>query len=461
MKPSPDSKLQSPQHPTLWKVAVWTLRLLTGGVFVMSGLVKLIDLWGFVYKIEEYLGVWGIEEPRSLVFVLSFLISGSEFVLGSLLALGCYRRSAPWLLLCMMAVMLPLTLYIYIDNPVADCGCFGDFWKISNGATFWKNVAITAALVLLIIYNGKTDGLFRPPTQWLVVTVLGVYSLVVGLVGYYIQPMVDFRSFPPGSSLVSWARAGIDTEISRPRTDDGTDSTEDRSTGVDEGEEEPDFVFIYENEAGLRKEFTIDNLPDEGWTFVDRKQVTGEKSDGFEPTEFVVLDGNNDVTSEVVTGSGVEVLLLIPDINKADVAYTYPLNELNDYLKANNGRMAALIVSGEEGLDVWRDLSMASYPLYQAEPNLVKELARGDMSLVFLNDGKIIWKRALTDPDRLSMVATVSPDPVTALDEYDPLLSERLAELTLLLFGVLSVLWLLDRSGYRIYLIGSRKRAEG
>ncbi len=38
----------------VWKhVTVWVLRLLIGGVFVMSGLVKSLDLWGFVFKIEE------------------------------------------------------------------------------------------------------------------------------------------------------------------------------------------------------------------------------------------------------------------------------------------------------------------------------------------------------------------------------------------------------------------------
>ena len=35
----------------LW--VVWGLRIVTGALFVMSGLVKVIDLWGFVFKIEE------------------------------------------------------------------------------------------------------------------------------------------------------------------------------------------------------------------------------------------------------------------------------------------------------------------------------------------------------------------------------------------------------------------------
>ena len=45
---------------------VWLLRLLVGATFVMSGLTKCIDLWGVVYKIEEYFIVWSIDLPLSL-----------------------------------------------------------------------------------------------------------------------------------------------------------------------------------------------------------------------------------------------------------------------------------------------------------------------------------------------------------------------------------------------------------
>ena len=118
---------------TGWKrMAIWVLRLALGAVFILSGFVKLVDLWGFVFKIEEYLAVWNLMQPRTIVLVVALLLSGYEFVLGALLAMGCYKRSAPWGLGLMMAFMLPLTLYLWIADPVSDCGCFGDFWKLSN-----------------------------------------------------------------------------------------------------------------------------------------------------------------------------------------------------------------------------------------------------------------------------------------------------------------------------------------
>ena len=102
----------------MWKrISVWMLRLCVGAVFIMSGLVKMVDLWGFVFKIEEYLAVWQLVQPRTIVFMVAMFVSGYEFVLGTLLAMGCYKRVAPWGLMLTMAVMLPLTAYLWVADP--------------------------------------------------------------------------------------------------------------------------------------------------------------------------------------------------------------------------------------------------------------------------------------------------------------------------------------------------------
>ena len=55
------------------RLCVWGLRLLVGGTFAFSGLVKAIDPWGFIFKIEEYLAVWHLTEPRSVVLMVAML----------------------------------------------------------------------------------------------------------------------------------------------------------------------------------------------------------------------------------------------------------------------------------------------------------------------------------------------------------------------------------------------------
>lgn len=353
-----------------WSVAA--ARIIIGAVFVISGLSKDIDLWGTVYKIEEYLHIWGISEPRTIVFMAALLLSGTEFILGALLLLGCCRRWVPIFLTAVMAVMLPLSLYIYIANPVSDCGCFGDFWVISNAATFWKNVVITAAVIFLIRYNRCLAPWFTPYVQWLVITLVAAYFLVIGLYGYNIQPMVDFRSFPAGANLLP----DNDTEVS--------ESADDSIT------------FLYEKD-GIRKEFTLDALPDSTWTYVDREEPDHT---GREVTELAVYDlDGSDATREAVSAEGEEMILVIPQIQRAEISWTYFLNEMNEALSKQGGRMVAIVGGDDTAAEGWSDISMATYPVYTAEPTTLKELVRGNMGLVFIKDGKIVWKRSMAMMD--------------------------------------------------------------
>lgn len=355
-------------------VVVLILRVLVGGLFVMSGIVKGIDLWGFVFKIEDYLGVWGMTRPRSLVVMTALVVSGYEFVFGFMLASGCYKRVSVWALAAMMAVMLPLTAYIAVYNPVSDCGCFGDFLVISNTWTFIKNILITVALVFLLIFNHRLrTGMFQPAIQWIAGAWVSLYFVMVSLYGYNVQPMVDFRPYPVGTALA------------------------DDFTGQDV--EDGGMTFIYERD-GQRREFTIDNLPDSTWTFVDRVDVESAGTGRQKGADFVVYDiDGNDVTSEAITGAGSELLVVIPEPRRIDISYTYFLNELKQWADTSGVRMACVIAADRRGIAYWKDVSMASYEVYSAEDTKLKELVRGTMSLVELKDGRVAAKYTLSSID--------------------------------------------------------------
>lgn len=179
------------------------MRLVVGAVFIFSGFAKLDDLWGFIYKINEYLAAWNVDFfNHAIVLTGAFLISAVEFTCGVLLALGVMRRFVPRFMLLMMAFMLPLTIYIAIADPVSDCGCFGEALIISNTASCIKNILITAGIIFLIIYNRRASHPYLPVMQWAVTVTSVIYCALVAIAGYFVQPPVDFRPYPVGQPFI-------------------------------------------------------------------------------------------------------------------------------------------------------------------------------------------------------------------------------------------------------------------
>ena len=114
-------------------------RFVLAAVFIFSGFVKAIDPLGTQYKIQDYLDAfgWAGVFPEFVPFLASALLGILEFCLGVYLFFGIRRIIAPRAVVVVMAVMTPLTFWLALDNPVSDCGCFGDAVVLSNWETFW------------------------------------------------------------------------------------------------------------------------------------------------------------------------------------------------------------------------------------------------------------------------------------------------------------------------------------
>ncbi len=356
--------------------AVWAARIILGMTFIISGWAKCTDLWGFVYKIEEYLSVWGMASsvPREFTLVGAAALSIIEFCTGLLLATGCLRRASVWIATVIMAAMLPLSIYIYVADPVADCGCFGDLFVISNAATLGKNIVLTATAVFLLIYNRRAKPAYRPGLQWTVMALGLIYSLTLSFIGWHVQPTVDFRPCPVGSSMLA-----------------------------DDESMERDLRFIYEKD-GHTEQFTLDALPDSTWTYVGR---AGDDADAWRPSLFDA-DGF-EVTDDVIeapddTGNDVLLILTVPEPGVDYLLRARFANELYEYAIGHDMRMIAAVAASDESLDRWIALARPKFPVYSASDTSLKELVRGSMGLVILHNGTITLKRNFSniDPDLLT-----------------------------------------------------------
>lgn len=354
----------------LLKAAIILARLIVGFTFIISGWSKAIDPWGFVFKIDDYLNVWGWDIAREISLTGAVALSCVEFLTGVLVATGCLRRVSVWLAALMMVFMLPLTVYIYVADPVSDCGCFGDFIVLSNAATLIKNIVLTALLVFLIIYGAKIKGIFSPYIQWLVILVSLVYPLTLSFIGYRSQPLIDFRPYPVGTDF-------------------------NELIDADTGDEQAMFIYVKE---GREEAFALDELPDSTWTFVRSVEPEGESADMYWPA---VYDGEEDVSADLLAVGGEHMLLVVTDPGFHYLTRARLANEIAAFIRERGGRMDGLVAADGENLDRWAQLALPSFDIYSAEDTSLKELVRGDAALVFLRDGIIQWKCSLAsvDPD--------------------------------------------------------------
>ncbi len=344
------------------KLAVWIARILLGGTFLLSGVTKMVDPYGIQIKIDAYLAALGLLDivPAGLVLIGGCALAMLEFIVGLLLFTGSLRRSAAYCATAIMMFMLPLTVYIALKNPVDDCGCFGDFIVLSNWATMLKNIVLMMLAIFLCKYNRRARWLFAPWIQWVEIAAGVIYMLTLCLIGYHIQPLLDFRAYPVGEPLIGDSEA----------------------------------VYIYQRHGEIH-EFPEDALPDEsdGWEYLDVKTV--RESDKL----FAMIDRytGDDVTEDVLGATPEQMLLLMPNPQDAGAAGSYSVNELQQSMEARFGVGAFVAVTAADSLAVERamDLMMATYPVYYADTKAISAVARGNMAIVYLKDGIVVWKRVL------------------------------------------------------------------
>lgn len=354
------------------KIAVNICRALIALTFVFSGFVKAVDPIGTQYKIHDYLSAWGLDAWNAdwLTLTASIALSTAEFFIGMMLLFAIQRRVVSRLALMLMTAMTILTLWIYISDPVSDCGCFGDAITLTNGQTLAKNIVLTAAAIIMAIWPLEMARLIRKNTQWIVINYTVVFILAVSGYSLYYLPQFDFRPYHVGADI----KKGME---------------------IPEGAEQPEFVttFILEKD-GQRKEFSLEEYPDSTWTFIDSRTVQTKK--GYVPPihdfSITTVDEGEDITEEIVADKGYSLLLVSPHLEQADDIHFDEINRLYDYTKQHGYRFLCLTASTEEAIGRWKDRTGAEYQFANTDETTLKTIIRSNPGLVLLHNGSIKGK---------------------------------------------------------------------
>lgn len=163
----------------------------------------MIDPRGTEYKIKDYAVAFGLDELLGLYMplLLSMALALTEFCMGVNLLFGSNRRWTSRVVLAFFLIFTPFTLYLAIENPVSDCGCFGDAWVLTNWQTFGKNVVLLTCSILVCMYYKLQTRLISEHAQWLVSLYNWMYAFTLTLYCVYTLPVMDFRPYHIGADI--------------------------------------------------------------------------------------------------------------------------------------------------------------------------------------------------------------------------------------------------------------------
>ena len=298
--------------------------------FILSGFVKAVDPLGTQYKIHDYLGAMGLAAyvPDFLTLSTSVVLSATEFFLGICLLFAIRRRLVSLITMIFLVVMTLLTLWLALADPISDCGCFGDALVLTNWQTFWKNVVLLAASVLVWRYPLDMARFISRSNQWIVMNYSAFFILVI-ISGrsLYALPQFDFRPYHIGTNLrEGWQR-------------------------MMDGEDSPYAEFFIEE-----------------------------------------IDEGEDITEEVLRNEGYTFLLVSPHLEQADDSELDDMNRIYEYCQDNGYSFYCLTASNKKGISRWQDITGAEYPFCQTDETTLKTMIRSNPGMLLLKDGTIIQK---------------------------------------------------------------------
>ena len=369
-------------------------RVVFGILFVFSGFIKAIDPIGSALKIKEYLGAMHLAFMDFLSIPGAILLSTTEFIIGVAILKGLRINLFSKLALWFISFFTLLTLWIYLFNPVSDCGCFGEAIHLSNKATFIKNLVLLAAALVIFLQRKKINPIASPKVEWGYLIAYG--ALIIALQGYSLRniPQIDFGIYKSGTDLIAQQQENQEREY--------------------------ETTFIYSKD-GVEKTFTINDLPDSTWTYVDARTVlvSGAAEDASVNFSFMDAEGNS-VGNEIVSNPGPVFFISIYNARALHNRAVEKIIELAHKLQEHNLKLYIISANSVEEtqqlFEPYMGLNGEEFDILYADYKAVISFNRSSGGLTYVNNGIIIekWARGNYPLDSLDEILAQDPEILTA-----------------------------------------------
>ena len=358
-------------------------RVIFALTFILSGVLKLIDPVGTGLIVGEYLNFMHLTALQPAAIGLGIALATLEFTIGICVLSGLRIRIVAWVALILTAAFTALTFYLMRYNPISDCGCFGEAIHLTNTQTFLKNVVLLVLAIFIFLGRKRATRVAATPLEWVFVGLFALMGVGVAVRALATIPQVDFTAYRVGTSLDELAQ---------------------------ENQARFETTFLYTKD-GHTEEFTLDNLPDSTWTYLDSHTVQVGGSTRMAQVDFSL---------EQMRGPVLAVTVHTPDALQEN----------------NKERIGQFCQNAQlQGLQPIIYGPTDDYEL--ADRKSLLTLNRSNGGAVYFNDGVIVAKWANLELPDVDLPAILAEDPDVLI------LRERIREqvyVSVLIAGVLLLL---------------------
>lgn len=341
----------------------WILRILVGGLFIFSGMIKVNDPVGTAIKLEEYFDVFSNDIAEFFIYFKPFALGiavvlvVSEVVLGVMLILGVKLKQTVWALAVMILFFTFLTFYSAYFNKVTDCGCFGDAIKLTPWESFSKDIILLIMISVLFVYKKELP---EKTLKWAGISAVLTLVICLGIAFFAIQnlPLVDFRAYKNGVNIP------LNMQPSAP------------------------LQYIYVMKKG-EQIFEFDQYPtDESYEFVE--MVLQNPDDLPKISDFAAWNEEGDQSDFLFEGN--KVIILSSNMAKMDDSNLDKLTALIADLEGTPVDVIFMAAATQEEIDAFLSRQNWSVIGLQADATVVKTIMRANPGVMILKEGMVMEK---------------------------------------------------------------------
>ncbi len=351
------------------------IRLLLGALFIYSGFVKGVDPLGTQYRIEDYFYAYNMPWAVQFAIVLSVILNAAEFVLGALLILNVNIRITSIFVGLMMLFFTATTVYDALYSPVPDCGCFGDALVITNWQTFYKNLAINAFALVLLLRRGSFRNKLSPSYQNLFFGIIALGFVSFELYSIQNLPVIDFRPWKIGNRLLP--------EHPKPVT----------------------FYLTYKNNTtGETKEFLSSELPWQDSVFMANWSYDSTREDdpnAGQIKSFPMVDQDGqDQSKQLLSSESKLYMIVVYDLKKLDDEDFKLILAIKEKAeKGNNPVVFATSEVFEDAAKILKDKGLSGIQIVNSDDTSLKMAIRANPGLIVISKGVVLNKYNLNSTD--------------------------------------------------------------